>query len=97
MTEGMNLLAGLKTPVSETYADQGVLTIPTTAVRTGRYVQGLQLNTSTGAITATFKPTGSVNAKVGGKTIVFTYSTNNGRWSCNAASLDPAVRPKSCS
>ncbi|XGA72805.1 pilin [Chitinibacter sp. SCUT-21] len=94
-TEGMNLLGGLKTPVSEAYADSGVVTLPTGAVTSGKYVASIA-KSGANAFVATFKGAGSVNAKLAGKTITFTYTTADGKWVCTST-LDTSVKPKVCS
>lgn len=98
--EGAELLGGLKTGIAEFYATNGAIpdvTDTTTfgaATLKGKYVASIK---SSGAdITATFKPSGSVNAKIGGKKIVMTYLTSGQfTWNCDDIT-ETAVWPNTC-
>jgi type IV pilus assembly protein PilA len=94
VTEAMNLLGGLKTPVSEAYADSGVVTLPVGAVKSGKYVANITKQ-GTNAFQASFKAAGSVNAKLVTKTVTFTYTTNDGKWTCTST-LPDGIKPKVC-
>jgi len=99
--EGPTLVDGLKTPIVEAIADQGSTGCmrPTGAVVKGKYVNKIDF-AGTGTtdvecvITATYEK--GINPKVAGMTYIMTYTTVDGKWACNASSLDAAVRPKGC-
>jgi len=98
--EGASLLGGLKTGVAEFYAINGA--VPTmaafpNAVTTGKYVSTIGF-TAPNLYVATFKPAGSVNAKLGGKTITMTFVTTDSTsfsWTCDAT-MDASVKPSVC-
>ena len=87
VTEAINLMGGVKTPVSEFFADRGTWPSPATEFndlitsRSGKYVAGLVPTTVSGfAVTATFRTTG-VSAGLIGATMVL--ATADGRtWTC---------------
>lgn len=98
-TEAFVLLDGLKTPVTEAIADQGVAGcgVPTGAVQTGKYVAGITADSATATVcklTATYVATGA-NTKVVGKTVDLTLTYATGVWSCGT-NLDASVAPKAC-
>ena len=106
-SEALTLLGGLKTPVSESVSQIGMgagcLTTNLTAlgaVTTGKSVAsiGATAVTTAGAETctllATYLATG-VNAKISGKTVTFTYTAVDGKWTCTST-LPDAVKPKVC-
>ena len=99
-SEAFTILGGLKTPVSESIAasgSSGCTILPTGAVTTGKYVQGIAAPTWADpvcTIVATYT-TVNVNPKVSGKTVTFTFNSSTGAWTC-ASTLDAAVAPKSC-
>ena len=87
VTEAINLMGGVKTPVSEYFADRG--TWPTAATEfnslvsstSGKYVASLGPTIASGfAVVATFRTTG-VSSGLSGKTMVL--ATGDGRsWTC---------------
>jgi type IV pilus assembly protein PilA len=99
VSEGVQLLGGLKTPIAEAYSQDasGACAIPDGSVITGKYVDTIAATDGTTfcALEATFKTTG-VNTKVSGKTVEFTYTPGTGTWECTASDLAAEVRPKIC-
>jgi len=97
-SEGVHLLGGLKTPVAEYYSSNGVL--PTIAQigakASGKYVQGIAVNTSTGLYTVTFKGSGSVNAKIAGQTVGLTFTTTSDTFTCAGISISDTYLPSGC-
>ena len=106
-SEALTLLGGLKTPVSESVSQigmgSGCLTTNLTAlgaVTTGKSVASITATpvTTAGAETCTLLATylsSGVNAKISGKTVTFTYTAVDGKWTCTT-NLDAAVAPKVC-
>ena len=98
VTEGLMLLAGLKTPTVERMAESKTCEIPSSAVSQGKYVASVTATLGgtaaapTCTLVAKFQPTG-VHTKVANQTITMVYS--NLSWSC-ASTLPAAVAPKSC-
>ena len=94
--EGAALLGGLKAPVAEYTAINGIspsMTQLGNVVTSGKYIAGIA---QAGQVyTATFKGAGSVNAKLASKTITMTYATSTGifSWGCTMAS---EVTPQVC-
>ena len=87
VTEGLNLASDLKAAVAEQFAQSGAWpannnTVGVTAVKSGKYVSGVTINTGTIAITY-----GGVNANanINGKVLALTPTTSpNGDiiWNC---------------
>ena len=103
VSEAMSLASGAKTAVAEYYADRGAW--PTTNAAAGlaaansiagKYVASTSLGAN-GVITSTFKPAGSVSAKIAGGTFVLTPSDNVGsiKWTCGG-SIANKYKPSSC-
>lgn len=98
VTEGLMLLAGLKTRTVERMAESKTCEVPSSAVSQGKYVASVTATLGgtaaapTCTLVAKFQPTG-VNTKVANQTITMVYS--NLSWSC-ASTLPAAVAPKSC-
>ena len=92
VSEAFTLLDGLKTPVAEGFSNDGVVTIPVGSVRDGKYVGGIAI--SGDDLIATFKST-SVNKKIQGKKVTFTFNSANSKWTC-ANDLPSELKPKSC-
>jgi type IV pilus assembly protein PilA len=92
--EAFSLLDGLKTPMSEAYAQDQSWALPPGAVTAGKYVAGVVANAATTNLVATYGTTG-VNTKVSGKTVTFTFTPASGAWVC-ASNLVTEVKPKSC-
>jgi type IV pilus assembly protein PilA len=103
-SEAFILLDGLKTPMAESFGQDGSASnwiLPAGSVSSGKYVDAITVAngaTTGGDLIATFKTTG-VNSKVNGKKVTFTYDNTsgatNGGWTCVSDLLD-AVKPKSC-
>jgi len=104
-SEGMTLLAGLKTPLVEAASTQGLATACndkaawfTAAVTKGKYIDKIELDNKTEgqcAMTATFKKDG-VNDALSGKTMTLTYKSSNKSWTCKADSIAANIRPSAC-
>lgn len=107
VSEGVTLLGGAKTPMSEFYADNGrwptVLgsVVPNT---TGTYVASITIssgaNTTARAATlqALFKATG-VNSNIASKTFIMTTSNGGNTWTCavgGSATIDAKYLPGAC-
>ena len=92
--EAFSLLDGLKTPMSEAYAQDQSWNLPVGAVIVGKYVQSVAPVAASTSLLATFKSVG-VNTKVAGATVTFTFTPASGDWAC-ASSLVAEVKPKSC-
>jgi type IV pilus assembly protein PilA len=97
-TEAATLLGGLKTPISEYYLSNGA--VPTivqlgSITDAGEYVTSITFDGSDEYI-ATFKPAGSVSAKLAGETMTLTFVTANSSfdWACSMAT---EIAPKNCS
>jgi len=99
-SEAFVLLDGLKTPMQESFSQDGTWTLPTTGVVTsGKYVSGITataVGTSGGTLVATFAATG-VNPKIASDTVTFTYDSTDASapWVCTTT-LPTEVAPKSC-
>ena len=99
MTEAINLLGGLKTPVAEWYHDKGAM--PTLAslgktTTSGKYVNGIAISGTT--LTATMKASG-VNAGIKSKTLGLTFNTSDSSWVCAASgnsAVDEKYLPAAC-
>lgn len=96
--EAINLIGGLQTPVSEgcaqdatTLPDITKLTIKGT--NTASIVAG---GDCTAGVTLTATYAGTTNAKIAGKTVVFTYSPADGSFKCTSWGGDAAIKPKVC-
>ncbi len=106
VSEGVQLLGGGKTPLSEFYADQGRWpTEPASVMGTlaGKYVASVAYaagspnpqNALTLVLQATFKPA-NVSKLIQSKTM--THTTNDGGkiWQCGAGTIDPKYLPGAC-
>lgn len=100
VSEALVLIDGLKTPMTETFSQNGSWVIPTdgSAVISGKYVSGITATasgTSGGTLVATFS--GTASKKLQTKTVTFTYN-NAGTipWDCTASTLPTEVKPKIC-
>lgn len=101
LSEAFVLLDGLKTPMLETYSQDGTWAYPTTGtsnfVTTGKYVATIAAASATngGTLTATFNAGSS--KKVQTSSIRFTYdSTATPPWSCAGHSVPAEITPKAC-
>ena len=102
--EAYTLLDGLKTPIADAVMQDNSATSctpPTSAITSGKYVAGI---TSTWAnpvctLTATYKTTG-VNSQLapGGTaaTVILTFNSSTGTFSCSGGTLANTVKPKAC-
>ncbi|KAF0811495.1 Fimbrial protein [Andreprevotia sp. IGB-42] len=95
LSEAFTLLDGVRTPVVEAYETNGVFTIPAGTVRSGKYVNTIQVSAGT-SLVATFKGS-SVSPQLVSKSVTFTYSSSGGVWSCASANIASQLKPKSCS
>jgi type IV pilus assembly protein PilA len=103
-TEALNLAGGLKTQVAEFYADKGAwpaitdLGYEAAADVTGKYVESVNVDKTTGAVTATLKETG-VSKDLQGKTVVLTPTAATGKpitWACSTNATNKNVVPTTC-
>lgn len=98
VSEAIELMAGLKTPIAEWYHDKGSLPALAslgTVVTQGKYTNGITFNTTTGQLQATMKSSG-VSSAIAGKTINLTYSTTNNTWTCAVGSIGTQYVPGAC-
>jgi len=98
VSESINLMAGLKTPIAEWYHDKGALPALAslgTVVTSGKYVATVAFVTSTGIITSTMRSTG-VSSSISGKTVTLTFSTTNNTWTCAAGTIAAQYVPSAC-
>lgn len=99
--EGPALIDGLKTPIAGAISETGSAgcSAPAGAVIAGKYVAAISFTASGTApsvickIEATFSA--SVNTKIGGKKISYTFDSSDGSWTC-ASDLPADVKPKAC-
>lgn len=100
VTEAVNLLGGLKTPVAEAMS-QSLACTTDGSVTSGKYVQSIVATpagsgaAATCSLLATFRNT-DVAIKVASQTMSMVYSVGTGGWACTT-SLPAEIRPKSCS
>lgn len=105
VSEAMTLSSGAKTAVTEYYADKGAFPtsnamagLASASSINGKYVASVGVGTA-GAITATLKGSGSVSAKVAGKTFVLNPADSGGSitWDCKTnGTIAANYRPSSC-
>jgi len=97
--EGPTLLAGLKTPITEQIASEGLdagCALPGDAVTQGNYISGIAEPTvADGAcpIVATYDT--GLNDDVAGETITYTYTIADNAWTCTT-SLAADFAPAGC-
>ncbi len=98
LSEAVELMGGLKTPVAEAFANDNSGTscaVPTGAIASGKYVASIVATPATPCvITATMKAAG-VNAKIASATVTITYAPASGVWACTT-SAPIEVKPKAC-
>ena len=102
VSEGVQLLGGGKTPLSEFFADQGRW--PTAAASVmgtlaGKYVSNITITAGNGVstaitLTATMKSAG-VNTAIQNSTLQLT-SADGKQWDCTPGSIGPKYRPAAC-
>ena len=101
VSEALNLMGGLKTPLSEWCSQTGGLTTALTtdlgANISGKYVDTITQNgtTATGTITATMKSTG-VNNNIKSKKINLVTTDCGATWTCSKGDIDNKYLPASC-
>jgi type IV pilus assembly protein PilA len=102
-SEGVELMAGGKTPLAEYFADRGTWPAAASSVMgttSGKYTASVAgvgaAGGSTYTLTATMKPAGSVNSMIAGKTIQLATIDGGKRWTCKYVSIDPKHVPASC-
>ena len=104
LAEALVLLDGLKTPVSEAVASDGLTTgcaMPATSVATGKYstVKVLAVAGTTCPLEATINLAGT-NAKIAGLKVQLTYDSAPAAgvnpWVLSCAAIPAGIRPKSC-
>ena len=105
VTEGLSLMDGAKTAVSEYYTNAGTLPASNSAAGiaasgsiTGKYVSGVSIS-GTGVISAKFSKTSpqKANAALDGQTLLLSPSTSAGaiQWTCKSA-MPAKYLPSSC-
>lgn len=99
VSEPVNLLGGLKTPVQEFYSFQGSCpSVNSTdlpgVVTSGEYTNAIT-ESSDCVYTATLKAAPDVNTAIAGQTIAFTFTTSTSAWNCTSAIADKYL-PKAC-
>ena len=103
VSEAVELLGGLKTPVSEFTADKGyapnsnTLSSDLGATVAGKYVQTITSSGTTlpATFTATMKPAG-VAAAVTGTTINLTLAADGKTWACAPGTIGAKYLPAAC-
>ena len=86
------------TPADES-VPAGALAAENNVVLTGKYVANIVASVNAGppaecVLTATFRTSG-VSNKLSGTQLVFTYTPDNGNWTCTSDMVE-AIRPKTC-
>lgn len=101
VAEAPALLGGLKTPITEAIANDGLTTgcgsaAPTGSVTSGKYVASIAVATGEGVcnVTATYATAG-VNDDVSGEKMRYTYTVATNAWTCTTT-LTAKFAPKSC-
>jgi type IV pilus assembly protein PilA len=107
VSDAVQLLGGLKTPLAEYYADKGVWPTATMtevgANTSGKYVQSVAISANAGAstltvdVTATFKAA-NVSKFIQGKTLLLRTEDGGKIWSCTSTSgtVENKYRPAAC-
>ena len=98
--EAYTLLDGLKTPVADQMSQDNTLTgctPPASAILAGKYVAGIvpTFADPVCTLTATFKAAG-VNTQLVSKTVIMTYNSSTGAFSCTGGDLANTIKPKAC-
>lgn len=102
--EGVELLAGGKTPMAEYFSDKGSWPAYATSVMgnvSGKYAStvaitsGASGTTGTIELTATMKST-NVSKGIQGKTIKLSTGNGGKLWTCAVGNIDPKYVPASC-
>lgn len=102
--EAVELLAGGKTPLAEWFSDKGQFpSAPASAMSTtvGKYTASIAYTSAPGtssvmSLTATMKAAGSVNAGIGGKTVLLSTANGGRSWTCAKGTIDVKYLPGAC-
>lgn len=98
--EPAELMAGLKTPITEFYSANGQCPSETelgNVKLNGKYVVDIVESGTDCQYDATFKPIGSVSEKLAGLVMSMTYATaNGGSFSFSCGTMDAAIQPNVC-
>ncbi len=103
MSEAMTLASGLKTSMTECYANNGTFPnnqecgVPAAVSITGKYVSSIRASNA-GTITATMKTAGSVSGGIVQASLTLTADTTSGgsiTWLCTS-SAETKYLPSSC-
>ena len=100
-SEGLSLMDGLKTPMTEYYSNKGTFPtngqggIATAGSIKGNYVSQVATTTA-GVITATYG--GAANSAISTKTLSLSATTNAGsiQWTCKSSGIPQKYLPSSC-
>ncbi len=100
-SEGMTLMAGMKTSVTEWHSDRGAF--PTgpgsvNGVVRGKYVGDITFtptNTTNFTMTATYQTT-NVSARIATTTLTILTTSGGQRWACAAGTIPTALLPGGC-
>lgn len=102
-SECFSLLDGLKTPMQESFSQDGLWTIPANSVTAGKYVVGIGTAdyraSHGGTLVCTYNSV-NINAKVVGRAVSMYYdvargSSPGGPWVCGN-NLPTEIQPKAC-
>jgi type IV pilus assembly protein PilA len=102
VSEGVELMAGGKTPMAEFFADKGRwpgAALSVMGTTSGKYVSSVAITSGAGAtgaltLTATMSSTG-VNSAVQGETVNLT-STDGSHWTCDGGTIGDNYLPGAC-
>lgn len=108
VSEGINLMGAMKTPVEEDIASVGVFptvdaagtSLAALGIRiSGTYISLMTVtartNTVGGTITGTFK-TVKVSSDIAGKTLTLVRTAATGDWDCTGGTMDAKFKPSQC-
>jgi type IV pilus assembly protein PilA len=104
VSDGVELLGGLKTPLAEFYADRGTWPASLTDVganTTGKYVSTVSITAGSGAttgsisVTAAFKAS-NVSSLIRSSTLILNTTDGGKNWSCNGGTIGSNYRPAAC-
>jgi type IV pilus assembly protein PilA len=104
ISEAMQLLGGVKTPLAEHFADQGSFPDDLAAIvpnRSGVYVADISYVTAPTAMNGAIviqalMRSSNVNSLVAGRTLLLETSDGGQSWTCRSDTLDPRVVPRAC-
>jgi type IV pilus assembly protein PilA len=104
VSEGAVLSDGAKTAMAEFYSNKGHFPkanasagLAAAASISGKYVESVDVGTTSGVIDAKYNTTNS-NTKIQGKTLKFSAITHAGsiEWTCKSSDVDVKYLPTSC-